>query len=319
MLIKFLKVIGITAAALVVLFFIGNRKDISIEELEKEYFTSESQYIQLTDEKVHVRIRGNGPYLFLIHGSFASLHTWEHWEDTLITHFTTVSLDLPGHGLTGPNQSENYTLNNFERIVFELADSLGVDTFSIAGNSMGGQVAWQSALHKPERIKNLILIDAAGFTTATGDQQNNNAPLIFTLLRSKHAAFTLEHITPRWMFDLNLKQVYASTDLVTSQLVDRYYKLMLREGNRHATWLRFQQLQKPSVDSLKFISVPTLIIWGEKDKWINIQNAHQFNNAIKGSKLVIIPNAGHTPMEELPIESVIPVFEFLKPKHDSAL
>ncbi len=209
MLAKFLKFIGISAAILIALFFLGNRKDIPVEELEKVYFTPQSRYVQLRDAKVHVRIRGKGHHLFLLHGSLASLHTWQAWEDTLSTSFTTVSLDLPGHGLTGPNKSENYTIDNFERLVFELADSLNVDTFSIAGNSMGGQVAWQAALHKPDRIANLILIDAAGFITAAGDQQNNNAPLIFKLLRSKHAAFTLEHITPRWMFSLNINPDYA--------------------------------------------------------------------------------------------------------------
>lgn len=312
MLKKLLKFIGISAAIMIALFFLGNRKDIPVEELEKKYFTPQSRYVQLHDAKVHVRIRGNGHHLFLLHGSLASLHTWQAWEDTLSTKFTTVSLDLPGHGLTGANKSENYTINNFERLVFELADSLKVDTFSIAGNSMGGQVAWQAALHKPDRIKNLILIDAAGFITAAGDEQNNNAPLVFKLLRSKHAAFTLEHITPRWMFSFNIKKVFGDPEAITPQLIDRYYKLMLRQGNRHATWLRFQQLQKPPVDSLSFIKTPTLIIWGEKDKWIKIESAYQFNKAIQGSELVIIPGAGHTPMEESPNESVLPVLKFLQ-------
>jgi pimeloyl-ACP methyl ester carboxylesterase len=314
MIIRLLKILGIIAAVLVALFFLGNKEDVSVAELEKEYFTPQSRYVQLSDAKVHVRIRGNGPYLFLIHGSFASLHTWEHWEDTLSVLFTTVSLDLPGHGLTGPNTSENYTITNYEKLVFELADSLGVDTFSIAGNSMGGQVAWLAALHRPERIRNLILIDAAGFVTAAGDQDQKDAPLIFNLLRSKHAAFTLEHITPRWMFSLNLKQIYANSDLITPQLIDRYYRLMLREGNRHATWLRFQQLQKPPLDSLSLITTPTLILWGENDKWIDVNYAHQFNSSIKGSTLVILPGVGHTPMEESPKESVIPLLEFLKSK-----
>ncbi len=308
---KLLKGIAISAAILIGLFILGNRKDIPVEELEKQYFTPESRYVQLHDAKVHVRIRGNGPHLFLIHGSLASLHTWQAWEDTLSTKFTTVSLDLPSHGLTGPSHSENYTINNFERLVFELADSLDVYTFSIVGNSMGGQVAWQAALHHPDRIANLILIDAAGFITAAGDQQNNHAPFIFKLLRSKHAAFTIEHITPRWMFSLNMKQVYANPNLITPKLIDRYYKLMLRQGNRHATWLRFQQLQKPPIDSLSFIHTPTLILWGEEDKLIKLESAHQFNKAIRGSTLVTIPDAGHISMEELPNESVQYVFEFL--------
>ena len=82
MVIRLLKILGIIAAVLAALFFLGNKADIPVAELEKEYLTPESRYVQLSDAKVHVRIRGNGPYLFLIHGSFASLHTWEHWEDT---------------------------------------------------------------------------------------------------------------------------------------------------------------------------------------------------------------------------------------------
>ncbi len=108
--------------------------------------------------------------------------------------------------------------------------------------------------------------------------------------------------------------MYANPDLITSQLIDRYYKLMLRQGNRHATWLRFQQLQKPPVDSLAFMKTPTLIIWGEKDQWIKLESAYQFNEAIRGSELVIIPETGHTSMEESPKRSVLPVFKFLSTK-----
>ncbi|HPH46138.1 MAG TPA: alpha/beta hydrolase [Chryseolinea sp.] len=309
---RLLKSIGIVAFVLLVLFLLGNRKFIALEELEKEYFTRESRYIQLSDAKVHTRIKGNGPYLFLLHGSLASLHTWKAWEDSLGKSFTTISFDFPGHGLTGPNTSENYSINQYEKLLFELADSLDVDTFSIAGNSMGGQVAWQAALHRPDRVSKLILIDAVGFITAAGDKHQNNAPLIFKLLRSEHASFAFEHITCRWMFSLNMKKVYANPDLITPQLIDRYFQLMLRQGNRHATWLRLQQLRNPPIDSLSFITVPTLILWGEKDEWINVESAYQFNNAIKRSKIVTIPEAGHTPMEESPNESLPPVLDFLK-------
>ncbi len=309
---RFIKIIGIVAVVLFMLFILGYRKDIPVEELEKTYFTPESRYSQLSDAKVHMRITGNGPVLFLLHGSLSSLHTWRVWQDSLSKYFTTVSFDFPAHGLTGPNASENYSINNYEKLLFELADSLGVDTFSIAGNSMGGQVAWQAALHKPNRITKLILIDAAGFITAAGDEQHNSAPLIFKLLRSKHASFAFEHITCRWMFSLNIKKVYANSKLITPQLIDRYFDLMLRKGNRHATWLRFQQLQNPPIDSISKITVPTLILWGQEDRLIKIKSAYQFNNAINESKLVIISGAGHTPMEELPNESLVPVLDFLR-------
>ena len=297
-------------SALFFLLLLGYRNDIKVNELEPRYFTAESEYIKVNDAQLHIRKRGIGNAIFLVHGSFSSLHTWEGWEDEISKNFKTISIDLPGHGLTGPSQNEVYTTDYYADLLFALADTLKIDTLSVVGNSMGGTVAWKMALRHPERIKEIILIDAAGYSKTKTNQQINK-PLLFKLLDNNIIDSAFLKITPRFVFELNLRQVFFDNKKITDDQIDRYYKLMLREGNRTATLERLRNGGKNLQDSIQFIKTPTLILWGENDKWIPSENAYRFNSDIKDSKLVIYKNAGHVPMEEIPDETLQAAKEFL--------
>jgi pimeloyl-ACP methyl ester carboxylesterase len=308
---------GIIAGILlviIVLVMTWYHADIPVNALEGTYFTPESSYIQVGDSKVHVRQRGSGPTLFLIHGSFASLHTWDGWESELMKSYKTISMDLPGHGLTGPNASKTYSTDDYEKLVIALADILHVDTFYVAGNSMGGNVAWKIALRHPQRAKKLILVDATGFgrfTTDSATSKKQSVPFIFKMLQSKTFSKLLTGITPRFLVKMNMEQVYGDPTRITSADVDRFYDLLLREGNRQATLERLRKPGQDCSDSIPFIQVPTLILWGEKDRWIPVEHAFRFAKAIQSSQLKVFPQAGHVPMEEIPSESAQEVFNFL--------
>lgn len=306
----------ILALILLILVFIAfnYRTDIPVTKLEPKYFTKESSYLEVGDAKLHIRKRGSGPALFLIHGSFASLHTWDGWENELSNTFTTISLDLPGHGLTGPNKNEDYSTDYYSDLVFALADTLRIDTFYVAGNSLGGMVAWKMAFHKPNRVKKLVLIDAAGYEKSKAGSETKR-PFIFKMLEMKPLALLLTKVTPRFLFKINLKEVYGNPEKFTDNELDRYYELMRREGNREATMKRLQHYGRNLQDSIKFIQTPTLILWGEKDRWIPVENAYRFHNDIPWSKLIIIPDAGHIPMEECPKISADSVSIFLVNPH----
>jgi pimeloyl-ACP methyl ester carboxylesterase len=324
MLKRVFKFLGITFILLVSLVIIlcafWYRSDIPVKELEAKYFKPQSSYITINDSKVHVRQQGSGTAIFLLHGSFASLHTWDSWEKELSKNFKTISLDFPGHGLTGPNTTNSYSTDAYEALVFALANQLKIDTFYVAGNSMGGQVAWKMALHHPERVKKLILVDAAGYWKITADStsKKQSRPFIFKLLQNDFVASTMMKITPRFLFKINLRQVYGDPDKVKEEDIDRFYDLILREGNRASTMLRLRQAGKDLQDSIQYIQTPTLIIWGGKDEWIPVANAYRFNKDIKDSELKIFPQAGHVPMEEIPSETAKSAMDFLqdKPRKD---
>ena len=282
--------------------------EMNISDIEQKYLTPESEYIEVQNEKLHVRIRGNGTPIMLIHGSFSSLHTWQDWENQLSKSYRTISMDLPGHGLTGPSVANKYTMDDYADLLFALADTLKLDSFYIAGNSMGGGVCWKMAIQQPSRIRGMILIDAVGAKRFSSDEK----PFIFKMLENKAMAKLFTRFTPRFFFRMNMEQVFYDENKITPELTMRYYHLMRREGNREATIKRLSQTGKDNGAEISGINCPTLILWGKQDRWIPVSTGEELHAMIKNSELVVFENAGHVPMEEIPELSLQPVLQFLK-------
>lgn len=287
-------------------------KDLPIPTAEQRYTSPASQFVSLSDGvRLHVRDEGQreAPAIMLAHGSNASLHTWEPWVAALKGKWRVISFDFPAHGLTGPSASGIYTGETYVKVVDELASHLGLNRFVLAGNSMGGAVAWRYALAHPGKVAGLILVDAAGYPR-DGD---GKPPLIFRLVKAPVLGETLSLFTTRSMLAANLKQVIIDDRLVTAPMVDRYYDLLMREGNRAAT---LQRLRAPPDDpgaykAISTITAPTLVLWGELDPWIPLSDAKRFANDIKGAALISYPNTGHLPQEERPEETAAAVDAFL--------
>lgn len=290
----------------------GYQSDKPVAELEAKYFTPESSYLQVKDSKVHIRVRGNGSPIILLHGSFSSLQTWDGWEKELSKQYKTISLDLPGHGLTGPNPSHTYSTDDYTELVIALADQLRLDSFYVAGNSMGGQVTLKLALRHPDRVKKIILIDAAAFGRPTADPGNSSPPFIFRLLQSETMASVLTTITPKFLVDYNMKQVYGNPELIQQENTDRIFDLLLREGNRKATMERLRHPGRDISDSIQFIHTPALIQWGARDSWIPLSKGQRLASLLPGAALLTYDDAGHVPMEEIPAQTVADAIHFLQ-------
>lgn len=304
--------LGCLAISLVTVFAAFYRADIPAQELEQKYLTAESSFLQMQDCRLHYKLRGTGPVVLLIHGNFSSLQTWHDWENILSTSFTTLSVDLPGHGLTGPNHTGNYTPDYYAHLLLALTDSLGIDSLAIAGNSLGGAVAWRMALDAPHKVQRLILVDPAGFKKTTDtDTIPTKTPFLFKLTRWPLVSNALAYSTPKFLFEYNIRQVYADPSKIKNGVVERYYELMLRQGNRKATLQRMQQKALPRFQELSHVSQPTLILWGIQDRWIPVEQAYAFRDKIKHAELILYPEAGHVPMEEIPEKTAQDALDFL--------
>lgn len=118
--------------------------DLSVDELRARYTDDASQFIELANgQTIHVRDEGarDGPAIILLHGSSASLQTWEPWVERLSDDYRIITYDQPGHGLTGPTPDGNYDTEVFVETLDGVADALGVSQFVLGGNSMGGWVS----------------------------------------------------------------------------------------------------------------------------------------------------------------------------------
>lgn len=292
--------------------------DARAVELEGQYATPPSQFITLpSGARVHYRNQGqrNGPALVLLHGSNSSLHTWEPWVAQIGDAFHMISVDLPGHGLTGPTPGEDYSQEGMAKFVDEFTSAIGVHRFALAGNSMGGGVAARYALMHPERLTHLILVDAGGMPTKTPRDQG----LGFTLARIPVIQNVMLYVTPRNLFEDGLKTAFYDDKFVTPQMVDRFWKLNRREGNRAASLKRFQLGVDTFIqENVSKIQTPTLILWGDQDTLTPRDMGDGYNAAIKGSKLVVYKNVGHITMEEAAEQSARAVREFILPEQSTA-
>lgn len=312
---KLLKVILFLVLAVILVLLASYRGDIAPEELIGKYSDENSVFLMVDGVNVHVKVRGEGEPIFLIHGSFSSLHTWEAWENELSPFFMTISMDLPGHGLTGPDIQKRYGIEDYSKLVFGIADQLGLDEFHVAGNSMGGGVALKMASDQPDRILTLNLIDSSGarLKTKTDTAQSksyNSGAMIFKVAQNPIFNKLLLKCTPKFIFGLNLKQVFYDHSKITDEMLTRYYELLRMEGNRQATLDRLTTRKPYDVDFEK-LTMPVLIMWGKHDNWIPLQNGEILAKAIPGSKLKVFENAGHVPMEEIPTETVSEYLSFL--------
>lgn len=288
--------------------------DRPVETLVARWAPPPSEFIDLRGQVVHLRDEGprDDPVpIVLIHGTSSSLHTWEGWVKALKPQRRVISFDLPGFGLTGPFSgqwtADDYRGDTYARFVIALMDHFGLQRAVVGGNSLGGEVAWRTARLAPQRVAQLILVDASG--TAF---EPESIPPGFLLARLPVVNRLAEHLLPRPVVVSTLHSVYGDPQRVSDALVDRYFELSLREGNRRALNQRLSILEADLTPALiNEVKTPTLILWGEKDRLIPPANARSFASAIAGSQVVVLPGLGHTPHEEDPAASVAPVKAFL--------
>ncbi len=218
--------------------------------------------------------------------------------------FRVVSIDMPGHGLTGAVPNGDYSQEGMVRFVKEVADKLGLDKFAIAGNSMGGGVAARFAEEYPDRITHLILVDAGGMNTKFGD----HVPLAFRLARVPVVNQMMLYVTPRSIVTEGLNDAIVHKEIITSAMIDSYWDLARMQGTRAATLERFQLPMPTEIPrDIGKIKAPTLVLWGEEDHLIPVEAAHMYANDIHGAKLVIYPHTGHLPQEEVADQSAAAV------------
>ena len=285
--------------------------DIPAATLRAKYTTPASSFLTVEPGlSVHVRDEGprDAPVLVLVHGSNASLQTWEPWVKRLSDRFRIISLDLPGHGLTGASPTRDYSPEGFVRVVHEVAAAKGLTRFAIAGNSMGGGVAWRYAAAHPEQVSGLILVDASGAPSKT----KSDPPLAFKIARLPYVRDVAIKFLPRSLIEKSLHQTLSVQSAITPQMIDRYWELQLYPGNRDATVDRFAAGYTTAVPAdLKAITMPVLILWGADDKLIPVDAAAWFSQVLPNARVTVYANVGHAPMEEAPDRSAADVATFL--------
>ena len=286
---------------------IGSRP---LSELSEHYTNSQSHFVAVDDLVMHYRDEGHGPVVVLLHGVASSLHTWDGWTQELKDDYRVIRVDLPAHGLTGVDPAvDRYNINYMVDKLDKFMNKLGLGPVAIAGNSLGGYIAWNYALYRPDRVQKLILLDAAGYP--------QDMPFIMDFASWPVIGEMSQVMMPRWVVGMNLDLAYGDNDKVTSALVRRYHDLLLRPGNRKGLVDVFRTMKEQSRNPelgarVGQIITPTLLMWGEEDDWVPLSVMDRFRRDLRNASVITYEGVGHMPMEEIPVQTARDARNFLR-------
>ena len=236
----------------------------------------------------------------LVHGLGGQWQNWLENIPRLAVDRRVVAMDLPGSGITPePEDDEGISIPRYGRFVNGLCDELGLREVELVGNSMGGYVAAEVAIQFPERVKRLVLVSAAGISSA----ETLAAPIltfgrvataIATNTAARHRRLAARPLTRH----CSLLLVARHPRLLKPDLAyEGFFKGAGKPGFDDA--LR-ASLDYDFRDRLPEVKVPTLIVWGEKDSIIPVRDADEFERLIEDSRKVVMKDTGHIPMAERP-------------------
>lgn len=274
--------------------------DTDKDKMIAKYGGEQAQFVQMTNgPMIHYRDQGerDAPALIMVHGMSSHLQAWEPLIAEIGDDYRLISLDLPGFGLTGPNPTGKYGPPIYTQAILAVMDKLGLDKGVIVGNSMGGWTAWRMGLSHPERVSALVLLDPWG---APGEY-TEDGNLAFKLMASPIGKFLVPHFTPRFVVEQSVLQTVEKDEIVTKEMVDRYYELSRYPGNRRASLDIISALDDLSAwEDIHRLNMPVLILWGREDQLIDVTRSDKFADEIEGETLIIYEGVGHLPMEEVP-------------------
>lgn len=288
-------------------------RDRTTAELLAKYGTPASQFVDLDGARIHFRDEGTGPVLVLLHASFASLTMWEPWAAELKSRYRVVRFDVTGHGLSGADSTGNYTMARTVDLFERFLAARGIDRCTIVGTSMGGTLGIRYAAAHPERVERLVLINPGALEGKRMKPGRDKVP---------DWANVLHAYTPRAFAKYMLTSAFGDPALVNDTLVDEWWEMWLHNGNRAAILDRLRQYRAADIDEVVAqVSVPVLLLWGERDPQTPLAQADELKLLLKSAPSVdldVLKGVGHMAVQEAPQVALDATLAYIEGRRASA-
>lgn len=281
------------------------RDSVGLEVKTAQAGDVELTYMERTSEQPDAET------LLLIHGFSADKDNWLFFTDYLDEKYHVIAVDLAGHGESDQDITTTYDLVTQSQRIEAFMTGLGIDSFHIAGNSMGGNISAVFSTLYPNRIKSLALIDAAGIDGDTpseffGYLDQGQNPLIATDEESfefrMDFSMSQQPFLPWPLRPAFIRETVARVDINKKIFQD------MRTSQVELIEAGFEQ---QITDTIAKNNIPTLIMWGEEDRVLDVSAVAAFKKLIPQAQIKIFPEVGHLPMVEIPSESAEVYQEFL--------
>lgn len=274
------------------------------EQSNKFNFQSDTQFIKLGDFNVHYLKKGKGQPIMLIHGGGTWMYSWRNTIDSLAKKYTVFACDMPGHGYTTTNKELKYNLDDFANFIKMFLNYHHIEKVTLIGNSWGGGWALYFTELYSDRVNNLILIAASGL--------NVKDVFEWEILKYPIIGELVSRMVTKKVIRNAYKKVYVDQSYINDELIEQTFIAMKIKQNRKATYKIKRNCDwKLTEQKLKDITVPVKIIWGDKDKYLDVKYAKIFASKIPNTDLTIIEKCGHTPHEERAEETIKLINKFL--------
>ena len=264
-----------------------NNRNLPVETVDARYSSDTSRFIHIDGVRLHVRDEGTGPPMLLIHPEFSNLIDWDRWAAAFSQNFRVIRIDLPAHGLTGPDPSGDYRLARTVGLIGKLVDALRLDRPVLVGAGAGGAATIAYAADHPGQVDSLILLSPDGLTTDTLARLRDPAPA---------ALRVLGWYMPRTLAQCILASAWGTGPGPDDELVSRWHTLWLRAGQRDAQ-LQWLDQYRPAGTRARLgdIQAPVLLLWGDADGWNRPPRPDELDVLLSGQgrEAIVYPGKGH--------------------------
>jgi pimeloyl-ACP methyl ester carboxylesterase len=293
--------------------YIGARRDAppaALDELRQRHGSPQSKYVDVAGVSVHYRDEGSGPVLLLMHGSFGSLHMFDDLAALLADRYRIIRFDQAPGGLSGPVPA-GFTMTP-EAFTHEFLAKLGVGPVAVLGTSSGGIYAYRYAATYPQDVTAVVLSNVPPSAPVDNAGAARRQPWLTQLSSLTCAKFARPWSKTCWR-DF-LESLFVRRELVTDELVTRYYDLNRRpEASQFTTMTAIMREDAQVIDFLGRVEAPTLLIWGTDSKVLPPPTGQLMFDRLTGTtpELRVVERVAHYPPLEAPREIADLVGPFL--------
>ena len=245
--------------------------------------------IQVGDHRIAYSEGGKGEPVVVVHGFGASSDNWNRMAGRLTKKYRVIAPDMPGWGQSTRIDAASYAYPEQIERLHQFLGALGLRRFHLIGHSMGGFISSAYAARYPEEVITLTLIAPHGIA------EPQPGELALSVAAGEN------WLVPRNVpeFERLLDKVFARRPYVPRSVFKLFAAYAIRGSAKSARIFADMQSNDPPLeDRLPLIQAPTLIIWGDQDRVLNVSGAEVFRQGIKSSEVMIIPGSGHMPLVE---------------------
>jgi len=273
--------------------------------LASPYWTSDDRLVDIDGVMARVRSEGpaDAPVIVMVHGFSYSLESWDGWAEDLRADYRVIRMDLPGHGLTGPDPQQRYSVPQTVDFLGALLDELGLDHVTLAGNSLGGLVSWRLAAERSDLVDRLVLVAPGAYSINGVTDQPVAVPMGISFY------FTS---APEAMVAAASAGLFGDASRMDPALPGRVHAMMQTPGVGQALVERLEvfTLPDPTAD-LARVQAPALVLWGGRDVIIPVTQAQRLAGDLPQAELITYDDLGHILHEEDPARTIADVRAFL--------